>query len=320
MVPLLLLLTIGATKPVLCVEVEGGGLDRAELIAAIRARVPRSQLRVRRCALKRPATWRLLVLTESQQLRLALTGAGLAARKILPVGSMSTQELTQQVALTAAEAVRPAVEGPKPKTSELIAKIESRCQEPKPCPSVGVPLVKTTTVTVTSTVVAPARWALQLAAGLLIGTEDGSLGSYLELGTDVRWGSAVLSVRSAFSAGQQQAPLSLWEVELGLSIGWRWRFLQLGAGFVERLAIAQVQSDVPSVEDRLQLFFNGGLIAQLEARVWDVGGWELGIVSQAWFWPQPNRFLLQGQALLSQSYLEVFVGLRGRWFPVAKSF
>jgi hypothetical protein len=324
-VPGLLVLVAAVELPVLCIDVEKrSGIDEQELVAAMRARVEVRVVRCRSDTGQHP-TWRLSVASSGPEaIMLRLVGEDVHAGKNLGIGGQSREEIVQLVSLTAAEAVRPSMKAllnrmgleADPPASDLVAQIEDNECTPTACSEPKV-ITKTATLTVNR----PVGGGLQLIAGPLFGTNELELSGFVELRgfIEVESLSAALHVGVNIlpSASIPTADLGTLELELGLSAAHRWSVVELGLRAQSRLSFVSPTGSSPDLDNALQLFWNGGLGALLGVWLWESSHWEVGISGQVWVWPQPNRFLVAGEVVRAQSYVELLFGpmLRLRFSP-----
>lgn len=300
--------------PALCVDAQAApAIAEPDLVEALRARVARPEVRVVPCASLGEAlpTWRLLVeQVDPERVALTLTGQELWARRMVAAGALNREELAQQIALTAAEVARPSIEhtlarlGQAPAPDDLVAEIEEQapCPPPEPCPEPEVREVRP-----------PHELELRLRGGPLLGLPDLDFAGYAELQGALAIGALELGLhlggRNVLGPDLAAATVAGAEIELGLDALWRWQILRAGLRAQSRLAVLEFTPREAAGEAGTRMFWRGGFGGLVELLMWRGEFWSLSLAAQLWLWPQPNRFLAEGQPIYAQPHVEMAIGI-----------
>ncbi len=309
-------------RPSLCVLVGAGAeVDEASLVAALRARIATKQVAVKSDCAGQPSTWVLrLERMNPVTVALDLTGPEVAARRTVTIDGMTPEEVVQFISITAAEAVRPSMDKLlaamgllEPSGDDLVATLEAKapptCKEAI-CPEPRVELRRV------EVPIAPSP-SFALEVGPLFGVQEKRVSPFFGLGGALSAGwffaGADAGLHWVPPSGEEGVRLHVWEIEAGLRAGVTVSIVALGLSAQARLSIARPSGAggaalPPAVPDGLQFFWNGGFGLFSSVALWTTDVLELRLLARMWVWPQPNRFLVEGEPLLTQSHLELLVG------------
>lgn len=326
-------LTVGAPPEVLlCVELPGERVVEArELLAAIRARMERADVRVERCDGRPGADFRV-ELTEagSGRVKLQFRGPEVEGERSLNLTDLGRQEISQTIALTVVEVVRRPVDALLVRTGRAVP-TPAPCSEPKvtPCPAcpdcppatAGPPATPGPTcppaepcppaAPCPSCPEPPAPVELQpdlhLSLGLVPGLNLGDQGWGLWAGVEVALAFGPLRLQPHFGAVHRFASgvVDLWSLELGLSGKVAIGPLAFGVGLVERAQRVQVAGTTNA--DGTRGVLSPGAVVLIDLELLRLGAFDLGLALRAWGWPNPTRFRVDGALVREESAFEVGV-------------
>lgn len=306
---LALLAAVGAPDRI-CVSVgPKAPLVETDLAQAMSARAV-GKLPIEACGPKARARLSVRVRRRSSNaVAIVLRGRGLNQTRVITIDGLGPQEITQYVAVTAVEAIRPAIDAPADPASSkaLDALDEPKCPEPE-----AVACPEPTTVVKRVPIDPSYRFAVALGPrlGLSPTTGDG----YLELGARADAGRIGFGVFTSAawkpSTEVDGVSLSTWRIGVGTEAAMSWERLRAGVFAQLRLFFVTTSGGAPVVEDGLRWFANGGLGTFFDFTLWSSTNVELGVLAKVWWWPKPDRLLVQGAPVASSSHLEMFAGPR----------
>jgi hypothetical protein len=320
--PLLLAGTADA-PPTLCLQTSGeAAIDQRELLAAIRARIDRRDVRVETCsdvevAFRVRAQW-----LGREWVELQLEGPDVKAERRLFVEGLGRQEISQTIALTIGDAVRRPLDAllvrlglPVPKPAEPTCPDVPapppcpRCAEvpppgppPPPCPTCEA--CEACAECPPPIEVQPSlHLELALWPGLTAG--DAGLAFFGGLEANLQFGPLTLAPHLGVSRRLSEQVIDLSSFELGLSGRVEVGPLAFGLGLAERAQRVSVSGTANA--DGVTTTWSAGLFATADLTLLAWGPAELGLGIRAWFWPNPARFRIDGVIQREEPFFEVGV-------------
>lgn len=314
--------------PALCLQTSGdAAIDQRELLAAIRARIDRRDVRVETCG-EAEVAFRVWARWQGKEwVELELEGPDVKAERRLFVEGLGRQEISQTIALTISEAVRRPLDAllvrlglPVPQTTA------PTCPEPPtppPCPSCAEapPPPPCPACEVCSTCAeCPApievqpdlHFSVALWPGLTAG--DAGLAFFGGLEANLRFGPLILAPHLGVSRRLSEQLVDLTGFELGLTGRIELGPLAFGLGLAERAQRASVSGTANA--DGVTTTWTAGLLATTDLGLLAWGPVELGIGARAWFWPNPLRFQIDGAVQREEPFFEVGVFPRLSFRPL----
>lgn len=318
-------------RPTVCVEVQqiaalsGRRISEKELVQAVRARIARRQLHVERCrsASEAVPTWRLSAMPQGDgALLLVVTSAEERLGHVLQVGGMTSEQVIQLVALTAAEDVRPALdrllqqlgiaEEDGLANGSAFDDLVSTVEEQAAAKGTAAPQQPAPPPTPPSAPSFLGPFVLDVAVGPLGGLFDLDLAIAAVVGASL--GVGPLDVRLHLSGRPLPA---LEDVALsatggawssGLALRWSDERLSLGAGLAGRLTQMDVVNRAAGTAKGAVSYWDVALSTDGKLSIHRHAFLDLALVFHADLWWQPRQLVVADRVIYRQPLLEVFVG------------
>ncbi len=278
---------LAANEPVLCVDADTALAD--DIVDAVRVRMAERPVRVMRCdPSEEPPTWRVTARpTGDDVLSLAIDGA-VTWSQDLDVHAMRAAESSRLVALHVVEAVRESV-------SALAVPVEP-----------AAPVAETQ-------VPPPSVLALELQVGPVLGADPFAVIGQVQLaGKWQREDTSFLGTVAARTMdGGRRLDVAASGFELHLEFAGRKRFWQhtdLGLHLRGRAARVTISGSNPDVRNGVRTYFDYGAGASALQWLWRGERLAVGLVVQATGWLRPHWLSVEGQELLRQPRIDVFLG------------
>ena len=294
-----------APSPLLCVDVRQpflSGITDAEVVAAIRARVPRGRIRVSTCVPSGGATWSVSVAAPSARtVDIVAVGAALDEKQTITLDGNDARDIVRQIALAAAELTRPSLMGWLESNDEAV---EPPPPEP-PVPPVPVVQSEPEQVVLTPRDSKPRLW-LALRTGTRL--RSGSPATlHLELAPELRFRHwrMLATIGGDFLGSRSSASVTtrLTELDLGLTAG-RDFFsdrLFLGLGGQARHTWSAITAPVATKAPKA---WSVGVHAMATVAVWRGDGFEIGLAGRLSWWREPLRLFYDGAEVRKQAHVD----------------
>ncbi len=291
---------------VFCVDADvTTGVSVEELVRALQARLPARVVTVTACAQAQPDAirWRLTVAPQRPgDLVLQLEGVGVAEARPLERRGLDPQQLTQVVALVAAEVVQPRLElvhEPSPIVVHGAAGEEEVRRQPL-------------------AVARPPGLDASLQPALL--TRPWQLAPSARIGTGVTSGQLGLTLDALVSPlwpAKPGAPeVRGWMTDLRLAGAWHvWR-VTVRAGIQSRVLRVAHRPEM-SGDSRWDTVWTGGFSVGAAVPVLQAGQVTLALAADLSLWPQPPRLFIRGAPALALPQVELAAGPVLQWSSAA---
>ena len=320
------------TTPGLCLQTLGeNAIDQRELLAAIRARIDRRDVRVETCG-DAESTFRVRAEWQGKEwVELQLEGPDVNAQRRLFVAGLGRQEISQTIALTVGDAVRRPLDALLMRLGLAVpAPTAPSCPEPPappPCPSCaevpppGPPLVPCPSCEACEACAEcpppiEVQPSLHLAIALWPGLTGGDAGLafFGGLEANLQFGPLILAPHLGVSRRLSEQVIDLFSFELGLTGRIELGPLAFGLGLAERAQRASVSGTANA--DGITTTWSAGLLATTDLDLLDWGPLQLGIGVRAWAWPNPTRFRIDGVVQREEPFFELGVFPRLSFRPL----